>query len=1177
MMKRPFWFRVAVLGVTLTHGTIESYQDYTDVEANVRFRRIGVEDGLSQASARVALQDRQGVMWVGTQEGLNRYDGYEFTVFQPQPNDPESLSHPEVRALFEDRAGLLWVGTRGGLNRFDRVTGRFVRYEADARDPTSLSHNDVRVIREDAGGALWIGTEDGLNRFDTERQVFERFRHEESDPASLGSNLVLTIEHTRDGALWIGTAGGLYRRKAGSSDFVRYVHDAAQPGTPGLTDVRALHEDRSGALWIGSSDMGLARLDRGTSTLEHFRHDSQDPQSLPSDTVRDVYQDTRGTVWIATDGGLCVYRPGNRSFVRYEHDIADPMSLSDNRTTFIYEDRGSVLWVGTYNGINTWRLGSGFFRHYKAYGKSSNELSGNVVQSFAESSDGAIWIGTYGHGLNRLDRESGRFTHYRADRRDATKLSDDRVMSLTVDRDDVLWIGTLDEGLDRFDPASRVLTHFRHDPKDPKSLSHNSVTRIYEDPARRLWVGTYRGGLNLLDRRTGEFLRFQHDPSNPASLSDDRVISIEGGDHGELWIGTDGGGLNKLDPESRLFTRYAHDPSDPESLSSMRVWAILRDRRSRLWIGTQGGGINRLDPGPGSAADVRFKRYGTKEGLPSAVVNGILEDDLGNLWISTNRGISRFNFESQQIKNYDTRDGLQSLDFNQGAFFRAADGELLFGGPNGFNRFYPQSIRENTHLPPVMLTAFLKFNQPAELGKPLADLREILLSHRDNVVAFEFAALDYAAPEKNHYRYRLEGFDDDWIDAGRLRRATYTNLPAGTYDFRVIASNNDGVWNEEGLAIGIEILPPPWRTWWAYATYLLAAGGAAVAYVRRQRKAIRSLREEVQEARRLGQYTLEEKLGEGGMGVVFRASHSMLRRPTAIKLMRPERVGKRSMARFEREVQLTSQLSHPNTVTIYDYGRTPAGALYYVMEYLDGLNLDQLVSDEGAQPGSRVIHVLQQICLSLREAHSVGLIHRDVKPANVFLCQRGGDYDVVKVLDFGLVKAMAAQDLQGLTHAEIIPGTPLFMAPEAFDPMAPPSIQADIYAVGAVGYYLLTGTVVFQAATLLDLAKMHASQAVERPSLRLGRTVSASLENVILSCLGKRAAERPRSAEELHGLLASCHDVPRWTKEDAEAWWLRRKQNRQSQASQVRDYLDVDFSGRTTQLRSVEEDEGAEK
>jgi diguanylate cyclase (GGDEF)-like protein len=804
---------------------------------NIRFRHITPEDGLSQSTVHAIVQDREGFMWFGTQEGLNRYDGYEFQAFSSSAADASSRSLPIVRALHEDRTGVLWVGTDDGLHRFDRSTSKFVRYENDPTNPLSLSSNRIRVIYEDRDGSLWLGTEGGgLNRFDRERETFTRFNHNPSNPTSLRSDYIRSVVQDRDGALWVGTeGGGLARMDTATGRFRHFVHDRQNSGSLGSDRVRVVYLDREGAVWVGTDDAGLDRFDAATETFRHFRHDPGNPRTLASDWVRALHHDSRGTLWVGTDGGLCEYRPDTGSFARYAHDPTDPVSLVENRVTAVYEDRGAVLWVGTYSGVSRFNIGTGFFNHHKNDGSSPHQVSGNLIQSFAESPDDrAIWVGTYGTGLNRMDRKTGRFSRYRSLPSDPRSLADDRVMSLAVDREGIVWAGMIDAGLDRFDSRTGAFTHFRHDPDNPHSLSRNAVTRIYEDRQGVLWVGTYKGGLNRMDRRTGEFIRYQHDSSNPTSLSNDRVVGIVEDEGGILWIGTDGGGLNRFDPEKGTFSHYRHDPSDPASLSSDNVWVVHRDRMGRLWIGTQGGGLNGWEPALRHAHLGRFKRYDTGDGLPSAVVNGILEDDSGNLWISTNRGLSRFSPQSETFKNYDATDGLQSSEFNQGAFFEASDGEMFFGGSNGFNSFYPHLVRDNPHAPEVALTAFLKFNQPVDLGVPMKDVREISLGYKDSVVAFEFAALDYTAPEKNGYRYKLEGFDEDWIDAGRLRRATYTNLGPRAYTFRVRAANNDGVWNEEGLSVRVKMIPPPWRTWWAYGIYGLMVAGLLYAYAHRQ-------------------------------------------------------------------------------------------------------------------------------------------------------------------------------------------------------------------------------------------------------------------------------------------------------------------------------------------------------
>ncbi len=805
-------------------------------EKNVRFQRISLEHGLSEALVTSAFQDREGFMWFGTQAGLNRYDGYSFTVFAHDFEDPSTISHDWISSIAEDAEGSIWVGTLGGgLNRFERGSETFTRFRHDPVEPKSLSDDRIRSIFPDGRGRLWIGTDSGgLNLFDPATGAVERFAHDSADPASLSSDRVRSVFVDRLGAVWVGTdGGGLDRLDPETREFRHYRHDPADPSSLSDDRVRAVFEDGSGSLWVGTSEGGLNRLDRLAGTFDRFRHRPGDDTSLASDEVRAIYQGLDGELWIGTNEGLHRWRPESASFTRYRHDPADPYSLSHDRVISIYEDRGGVLWVGTYGGLSKWNALTGDFLHYKHTGSATDKLSNNYVTSFAEDPEGRIWVGTLGGGLNLLDRATDRFRHFRHDPRDRRSLSDDRVVSLLVDRFGELWVGTLGRGLNHFRPQHGGFVRYVHDPEDPASLSWNGVTALVEDRHGDLWIGTYRGGLNRFDRESGTFTRFRHDPTDPTSLSGDRVLSLLEDSQGVLWAGTLGGGLNRFDPEKGTFERFLHDPTDTRSLSSNQVFAILEGPRGDLWIGTDGG-LNRWSARRRAAGEPVFERYGKRAGLPSEVVYYILADEEGMLWMSTTAGISRLDPRTGSFKTFDTSHGLQSREFNFAAGFRARDGQVFLGGVNGFNAFYPDRIRENTHAPPVVITRFLKLNRPFDPGRPPSEVEEIELGFRDYVIAFEFAALDYTAPEKNRYMHKLEGFDPDWVDDGGLRRATYTNLAPGNYVFRVKAANNDGVWNEEGVAVRIRALPPPWRTWWVYAFYALAAGAALLAYARLQ-------------------------------------------------------------------------------------------------------------------------------------------------------------------------------------------------------------------------------------------------------------------------------------------------------------------------------------------------------
>jgi diguanylate cyclase (GGDEF)-like protein len=550
---------------------------------------------------------------------------------------------------------------------------------------------------------------------------------------------------------------------------------------------------------------------------------------------------------VGTDGGLNLWQPETQGFTRFLNDPADPSSLSSDRVVTIFQDRGGVLWIGTQGGgLSKWTSRSGLFTTYSEEPDNPDSLSVNLVTSLTEEVDGSIWVGTYGGGLNHRDPTTGHFRHYRNDPSDQDSLADDRVMSLLVDSAGVLWAGTYEGGLHRLDRSSGRFERFTHQPGDPHSISGNGITVIFEGGDGFMWIGTLQG-LNRFDRRSGRFVPYRHDPDNPTSLSHDRVLAITEDSAGDLWVGTDGGGLNRFDRASGAFSRYRHNPHDKKSLSGDSVMTIVEDSAGVLWIGTQTG-LNRWEPASRAAFQGVFRRYTEDDGLPDSSVWGILEDDSGNLWISTNNGLSRLDPRRQSFKNFDVSHGLQSNEFNSGAYFRGASGRMLFGGNLGFNSFSPAEIRDNSYAPPIVLTKFLKANSQVDLDQATGELQKINLSHEDLMVEFEFAALDFTAPERNLYAYKLDGFKDEWTELGNRRRATFTNLDAGEYTLKVKAANNDGVWSEPIDLARLSVTPAPWLSWWAYTGYSLLLAGLVLSYARGQAQ---KLRREAQYSRQL--------------------------------------------------------------------------------------------------------------------------------------------------------------------------------------------------------------------------------------------------------------------------------------------------------------------------------------
>ena len=840
-------------------------------ELSIKFDHLTVDHGLSNNNVPGIVQDDKGFMWFGTYNRLNRYDGREFKVYQHDLEDPSSLSSNSVRILYKDRVGDIWIGTWGsGLNKFVRETETFIRFQHDPQDPQSLSHNGIRSIYQDRSGMLWIGTDGGgLNRFDPKTKQFTHYRHDPDDPRSLGHNVVFAIYEDRARALWIGTeGGGLNRFDAESETFIRYQHDPNDPQSLSHNKVRAIFEDRKGGFWIGTFGGGLNQFDRKTEIFTNYRHDPANPNSLNQNNINTIYEDRAGALWIGTrGGGLNRFDRETGHFTHYPHDSADPNSLTHDTVYTIYEDLTGALWIGTNGGgINYFNRERRRFRHYQNNPADPNSLSYNGVHSIYEDLTGALWLGTNAGGLNRFDQKTETFTHYQHDPADPNSLSSNIMYEIFVDRAGVIWIGTFGGGLNRFDWETRTFTHYRHNPDDPHSLSDDGIMSIYEDQSGILWVGTWTGGLNRFDRNTETFRRYQHDPDNPSSLSHNNVLSINEDQTGALWIGTMNGGLNRFDRNTETFRRYQHDPDNPSSLSNNGIVTIYKDRANALWIGTNSGGLNKFDRTRG-----QFLHYGEKDGLPSESVRGILEDEHGNLWLSTAQGLSKFNPQTETFKNYDASDGLQSDQFNYSSHYKSRNGQMFFGGPKGFNAFYPDHIKDNPYIPPVVITDFQLSNKPVPIGgdsvlkQSIVETDHLLLSYLDRVISFKFAALNYQSPEKNRYRYKMEGFEDDWNEVDSTRRfTTYTNLDPGQYVFRVIGSNNDGVWNEEGTSIKITVTPPWWRTFWfRFGMLLLLAGLVVGGFVWQRQSARRRERHlETQVAERTSELELAKEKAE---------------------------------------------------------------------------------------------------------------------------------------------------------------------------------------------------------------------------------------------------------------------------------------------------------------------------
>ncbi len=807
-----------------------------------RFDHISGEQGLSNSEVWSVLRDRRGFMWFGTLDGLNRYDGYKMKVFKHTLTDPSSLSDNKIRTVYEDRAGALWIGTwDGGLNRYERESETFTRYQHDPEDPASLSSDSVFAILEDRAGALWLGTRGGgLNRFDPASGVFSHYRHDPAQPTSLGNDNVFALWDDQDGALWVGTDGGLDRLDPTTGIFTHYRHNPDDPASLSHDTIRALFEDASGALWIGTWGGGLDRLDRTTGTFTHYRADPYDPRSLSFDGVFSIHQDAMGALWVGTvGGGLNQLDLATGVFRRFGLDDMDPSGFSASQIVDVFGD-ADTEWFATGNGVFALDLQPKPFRVFQHDANDANSLANNEIDAIYEDPQGILWVATASSGLNRIDRATGQVTHYRHDPADPASLGGNDIWSIAPSRDGQLWLAATDSGLSKFDPATGQSVHYRSDPDNSASLGSDRATAVLEDQSGIVWVGTWDAGVDRFDPATGTFTHYVHDPADPTSLSDNAIFALVEDRNGHLWIGTTNGGLNRFEQATGTFTRYQGEPGNPQRLPSNSITSVLLDRAGALWVGTWGGGLARLDPDTGEATD-----YDHDNGLPSDAIFGILEDEMGRLWLSTGHGLSRFDPRTETFRNYDEQDGLPGNVFESAVSFQSPSGEMFFGATNGLLAFYPEQIQDNLAVPPVVITDFLLANKPVAIGQDsvlqqaIDETDALTLSYLDRVISFEFAALDYASPQKNRYRYMLEGFDEAWTEVGSDRRlVTYTSLEPGKYVFRVLGSSADGIWNEAGAALALTITPPWWQSlWFRVASILLVVGLIGGSFVQQRRRA----------------------------------------------------------------------------------------------------------------------------------------------------------------------------------------------------------------------------------------------------------------------------------------------------------------------------------------------------
>jgi ligand-binding sensor domain-containing protein len=796
--------------------------------------RLAIAEGLPSAHVHAIVQDRRGFIWFGTQDGLARYDGTKMRVYRPAEKDATSVSPGYITALTLDPNGSIWVGTaENGVDLYDPNTDQFTRFTRGTGKSALTSEGVTSIVRDRKGRVWFAMSGGGLNRYEPASGSFTRFLTKPLDVA------VTALDLDAAGNLWLGTA---------SDGVIRWNPDGGATSRPVLKDDRGLGGApitavlvaSSGKVWIGSDGEGLIELDPATGKLVRHRFLSSDPGTISDDHISSIFEDRTKNLWIGTTNGLNRMDPSGR-LVRYQHYVNDPTSLSFNGVESIYQDDGGVMWIGGFTvGVckfDELRLKFGF--HYMR----------NNATSIFEDTDGTLWVGTYNDGLYKYERAAQRLTIYHELRQgvggEGGSLlleSATWITALHRDRRGTLWMSLKGRGLIAFDTKAETYRQYVPDPETPNGLPVDTVYDIWEDEQGMLWLASWGAGLVRLDPQLEVFTAFTADTApDTTGLSSNHLYRLypDPADKKILWLGTAKGGLVRFNIIAGTATGFHHRDDDPASLSSDDVMSIYREPSGIVWAGTFGGGLNRLDPATGKA-----ERFTTTSGFPNDTVIGILPDADGKLWMSTNgRGIVQLDPKLDpktrkfQFVVYEASDGLQDNEFSQGAFMRSKSGELFFGGPNGFNAFFPRDIKRDPSVPPVVMTAFKVLNQEVKLDRPIWTLPPLEVSYSDSFEV-QFAALSFAAPTKNRYAYKLDGFDDKFIETDRPY-ATYTKLGGGNYTLRVRASNRHGVWNETGIAIKLAVAPPLWRTWRAYVVYLLLLAGAVYLVFRMQRQRVR--------------------------------------------------------------------------------------------------------------------------------------------------------------------------------------------------------------------------------------------------------------------------------------------------------------------------------------------------
>ncbi|MEQ9438266.1 MAG: two-component regulator propeller domain-containing protein [Cyclobacteriaceae bacterium] len=801
-------------------------------ENEIRFSHLDINDGLSNNQINAIWKDQQGFMWFGTLSGLNRYDGYNFKTYKVDHQDSTSIADSYIEKLFEDHQGNLWVRTRQGLNIYNPTQDAFQRDIQPYLAQLHINATDIVAIVADQNQHYWYASPDqGLFRYTPEQNTTQHFPLDSLHEESLSSAPITAADMDKNGYLWIVHEDGILEKLDPASGKVLFRSPELANLNKYVPMDYQMMIDAEGDLWfyIFERAKGVFYYNATNNQLRHV-HTNSSVATLNTDIVHGVVQDDNGLIWIGTDhGGINLLDKGNWSVHYLMHQPDQKNALSLNSINTLYREDNGTIWVGTYKkGIDFYHENLFKFTLIEHIPTNSQSLPYEDINAFVEDSLGNLWLGTNGGGLIYYNRQQERFTQYRHHPDDPESLSNDVIITLFLDSSHTLWIGTYHGGLNSFD-GKRFRT-YRHDPEVATSLADDRIWDIYEDTQGYLWIATSGGGLDLMNPRKEGFIHFREGDIN--SVNSDYISSLAEDTTGNLWIGS-AYGVNVYNKESGRFIHYLPEEGNARSLSNINVNFVYVDSQNLVWIGTREG-LSLYDREHNS-----FRVFRKEDGLPDNTMLAMREDEQHGYWVSTANGLSHLTFSENDpltgavtFNNYAEPDGLQGKEFNVKAACKTRKGELIFGGPNGFNMFFPNEIQVNQEVPEVVLTDLKIFNNTVEIGKvlnervllekPLNQMEQITLKPGEDMLSFEFAALNFFHPEHNEYAYQLEGFNEHWISSSsQSRTATYTNLSPGEYIFKVKASNNDGFWSENIKALKIKVLPPLWKTKTALAIYAL--------------------------------------------------------------------------------------------------------------------------------------------------------------------------------------------------------------------------------------------------------------------------------------------------------------------------------------------------------------------